>query len=165
MTLDAVAAAVRQLSPRLTSELAVAALYVFGSVARGDARPDSDVDVLVEFDGTATFARFMDLKALLEDALDARVDDRITLAYADTLVTEAEDSIDPVVASFGSVGPPEPSLDELRSDVLDQLAHAGDLLADARIAVRRGDDEAMATLSDDLRAVADAMEHRAEALR
>lgn len=74
MTLDAVAAAVRQLAPRLKSELGVAALYVFGSVARGEARADSDVDVLVEFDGTATFARFMDLKALLEDTLGARVD-------------------------------------------------------------------------------------------
>lgn len=74
MTLDAVAAAVRPLAPRLRSELGVAALYVFGSVARGDARSDSDIDVLVEFDGPATFARFMDLKALLEDTLHTRVD-------------------------------------------------------------------------------------------
>ncbi|WP_396627480.1 nucleotidyltransferase family protein [Luteitalea sp.] len=74
MTLDTVAAALSPLAPRLKSELGVGALYVFGSVARGDARPDSDVDVLVEFDGPATFARFMDLKALLEDTLSARVD-------------------------------------------------------------------------------------------
>jgi predicted nucleotidyltransferase len=74
MTLDAVAAAIRQLAPRLKSELGVAALYVFGSVARGEARADSDIDVLVEFDGAPTFARFMDLKALLEDTLGAHVD-------------------------------------------------------------------------------------------
>jgi predicted nucleotidyltransferase len=74
MTLDAVAAAVHHLVPQLKSELGVAALYVFGSVARGEARADSDVDVLVEFDGPATFARFMDLKALLEDTLGTRVD-------------------------------------------------------------------------------------------
>ena len=61
-------------APRLKSELGVAALYVFGSVARGEASADSDVDMLVEFDGPATFARFMDLKALLEDSLGARVD-------------------------------------------------------------------------------------------
>ena len=28
----------------------VATLSVFGSVARGEARPDSDVDLLIEFD-------------------------------------------------------------------------------------------------------------------
>lgn len=50
-----------------------AALYVFGSVARGEARETSDVDLLVEFQGQATFAAFMDLKALLEDTLGVHV--------------------------------------------------------------------------------------------
>lgn len=59
---------------RLKSDFGVAALYVFGSVARGEATPASDVDLLVEFDGRPSFAKFMDLKALLEDALGARVD-------------------------------------------------------------------------------------------
>jgi uncharacterized protein len=36
-------------------------LYVFGSVARGEATPASDVDLLVEFEGRPTFATFMDL--------------------------------------------------------------------------------------------------------
>jgi len=74
MTLNAVTDAVHQLEHRLRTELGVSALYVFGSVARGEARTDSDIDVLVEFDGPATFARFMDLKALLEDTLGGRVD-------------------------------------------------------------------------------------------
>jgi uncharacterized protein len=74
MTLNTVAEAVRQLQPRLKTDFRVAALYVFGSVARGEARADSDIDVLVEFDSTPTFARFMDLKALLEDTLGAHVD-------------------------------------------------------------------------------------------
>jgi predicted nucleotidyltransferase len=30
----------------------VATLSVYGSVARGEARPDSDVDLIVEFDGS-----------------------------------------------------------------------------------------------------------------
>jgi predicted nucleotidyltransferase len=59
---------------RLKTDFGVSALYVFGSVARGEATPASDVDLLVEFDGRPTFARFMDLKALLEDALRVRVD-------------------------------------------------------------------------------------------
>ena len=74
MTLDAVTNAVHRLEHRLRTEFGVVALYVFGSVARGEARADSDIDVLVEFDGPATFARFMDLKALLEDTLGAQVD-------------------------------------------------------------------------------------------
>ena len=74
MTLDAVTNAVHHLEHRLRTEFGVSALYVFGSVARGEARTDSDIDVLVEFDGPPTFARFMDLKALLEDTLGAQVD-------------------------------------------------------------------------------------------
>jgi predicted nucleotidyltransferase len=56
------------------AELGVLSLSVFGSVARGEARPDSDVDVLVEFDGPATFDRYTQVKFLLEDALNRRVD-------------------------------------------------------------------------------------------
>ena len=74
MTLNAIADAVRQLGPRLETGFRVVALYVFGSVARGEERDDSDVDVLVEFEDPASFAQFMDLKALLEDTLGMRVD-------------------------------------------------------------------------------------------
>lgn len=49
-------------------------LAIFGSVARGDATPDSDVDVLVEFEGTATFDQYMRLKMFLEDVLGRPVD-------------------------------------------------------------------------------------------
>ena len=49
-------------------------LAVFGSVARGEAGPDSDVDILVEFEGRATFDRYMGLKFFLEDLLGRRVD-------------------------------------------------------------------------------------------
>ena len=52
----------------------VKSLALFGSVARDEARPDSDVDVLVEFDGPATFDRYMELKAFLEETLGSRVD-------------------------------------------------------------------------------------------
>lgn len=55
-------------------ELGVVSLAIFGSVARGEAGPDSDVDLLVAFDGPSTFDRFMDLKLFLEDLLGVRVD-------------------------------------------------------------------------------------------
>ena len=61
-----------------TSELArrfgVRELTLFGSVAPDEATPDSDVDVLVTFNGPASFDRFMDLKFFLEEILSARVD-------------------------------------------------------------------------------------------
>jgi hypothetical protein len=44
------------------------------SFARGEAQASSDVDLLVEFDGPATFDRFMDLKFHREDLLGTRVD-------------------------------------------------------------------------------------------
>lgn len=52
----------------------IKSLAVFGSVARDEARADSDVDVLVEFEGPVTFDRYMALKAFLEDALGCSVD-------------------------------------------------------------------------------------------
>jgi len=58
----------------LRQRFGVKSLAVFGSVARGEARPDSDVDILVEFEGRATFDRYMGLKFFLEDLLGRRVD-------------------------------------------------------------------------------------------
>lgn len=54
--------------------LDVASLALFGSAARGEMGPDSDVDVLVTFGGPATFDGYMDLKFLLEDMLGRPVD-------------------------------------------------------------------------------------------
>ena len=53
-------------------------LGLFGSFARGEARADSDVDLLVDLDRHG-FDRYMDLKLHLERVLGMRVD----------LVTEA----------------------------------------------------------------------------
>ncbi|VXD14871.1 conserved hypothetical protein [Planktothrix serta PCC 8927] len=55
-------------------DLGVKLLAIFGSVARDEARPDSDVDILVEFEGSVTFDRYMDVKFYLEDLLETRVD-------------------------------------------------------------------------------------------
>ena len=56
------------------TKLSVKSMAVFGSVARGEARIDSDVDILVEFEGALTFDRFMDTKYYLEEVLGCRVD-------------------------------------------------------------------------------------------
>jgi hypothetical protein len=52
--------------PEMKERFGVKKIGVFGSAARGEAGPESDVDVLVEFDDPA-FDRYMDLKFYLED--------------------------------------------------------------------------------------------------
>jgi uncharacterized protein len=52
----------------------VESLRLFGSVARGEAAADSDVDLLVSFRQTPTFSGYMKLRIFLEDLLGARVD-------------------------------------------------------------------------------------------
>ncbi|MEI6621111.1 MAG: helix-turn-helix domain-containing protein [Actinomycetes bacterium] len=47
---------------------------VFGSVARGTDEPDSDIDLLVDFDITKGLLPIIDLRAQLEDLLGERVD-------------------------------------------------------------------------------------------
>jgi len=52
----------------------VVSLRLFGSVARGDERTDSDVDLLVSFDETPSYSHFMQLRIFLEDLLGCEVD-------------------------------------------------------------------------------------------
>ena len=51
----------------LRKRFGVKSLAVFGSVARGEAGPDSDVDILVEFESSPGFDGYMALKFYLED--------------------------------------------------------------------------------------------------
>ncbi len=55
-------------------KMGVASLAIFGSVARDEARADSDVDLLVEIEAPVTFDRYMDVKFYLEDLLAKPVD-------------------------------------------------------------------------------------------
>ena len=52
----------------------VLSLALFGSHAREQPRAGSDIDILVEFDGPATSARYFGLQFFLEDLLGAPVD-------------------------------------------------------------------------------------------
>jgi uncharacterized protein len=55
--------------------LGVRRLALFGSVLRNEARPDSDVDVLVEFDqARKNFDNFLALADLLQGVLERRVE-------------------------------------------------------------------------------------------
>ena len=49
-------------------------MALFGSTARDKAQPDSDVDVLVEFEGKADSSRYFGLLFYLEDQLGCPLD-------------------------------------------------------------------------------------------
>ena len=76
--------------------LGVARLALFGSVLRGEARPDSDVDLLVQFSpGAKTFDHFSALFDLLEDRLERRVElvttDGLSPFIGPGILAEAQD--------------------------------------------------------------------------
>jgi uncharacterized protein len=63
-----------QHKPVLAQRFGVTRLALFGSVARGKARPGSDIDVLVGFDGPATSTRYFGVQFYLEDLFGCAVD-------------------------------------------------------------------------------------------
>jgi predicted nucleotidyltransferase len=55
-------------------EAGVKSLKLFGSVVRGEARPESDIDILVEFIRPVGLLAFVRLKQRLAELLDRPVD-------------------------------------------------------------------------------------------
>jgi predicted nucleotidyltransferase len=49
-------------------------LALFGSVVRDEAREDSDIDILVEFEGGENYRNYFDLLFYLEDHLHCNID-------------------------------------------------------------------------------------------
>jgi uncharacterized protein len=60
--------------PGLRQRWPIRSLALFGSVARGDAGPTSDLDVLVEFDRPVTLSAFLALEDELAGLTARRVD-------------------------------------------------------------------------------------------
>jgi hypothetical protein len=65
---------IREALPEFRAQYRVAAISLIGSTARGDAREDSDVDVLADWDEAPTLDEFMELKFALEGLLGRSVD-------------------------------------------------------------------------------------------
>lgn len=63
-----------QHKPELIRRFGITDLALFGSTVRDEARPDSDIDVLVSFDGPATSKRYFGVQFYLEDLLGSPVD-------------------------------------------------------------------------------------------
>ncbi len=67
-------AALRGYMPVIRRDFGVRRIALFGSTVRGDAREDSDLDILVEFESGPTFLSYMGLKVFLEDQMGRKVD-------------------------------------------------------------------------------------------
>jgi hypothetical protein len=74
MRRDDAISALRGFLPVLRRDFGVRRLAVIGSTARDEARDDSDLDLLVEYEGSPTLDTFVGLKLFLEDNLGVRVD-------------------------------------------------------------------------------------------
>ena len=64
----------QQSKPELIQRFGIKQLALFGSTARDRATAHSDIDVLVEFEGVATSARYFGLQFHLEDLFGCAVD-------------------------------------------------------------------------------------------
>ena len=71
---------ISRMQAELNERFTVTRIGVFGSFARGDETPESDVDIIVEL-AEPTFDHYMDLKFRLEEVLQRPVD----LVMADTV--------------------------------------------------------------------------------
>lgn len=63
-----------EMLPELRERYHVSYLGVFGSCIREEQKPESDLDVLVEFSKTPTIFKFVNLENYLSEALGVKVD-------------------------------------------------------------------------------------------
>jgi uncharacterized protein len=70
---DLILATLRQLAPNLHQKYGVTRLGIFGSVARNEATPDSDIDIVLELTVPDLFT-MVDIKADLEQVFQRSID-------------------------------------------------------------------------------------------
>ena len=58
----------------LVEQFGITALALFGSTARDEAQDNSDIDLLVRFDGPATSRRYFGVQFYIEDLLGQSID-------------------------------------------------------------------------------------------
>ena len=89
---DEIRAVLRECLPEIREKYGVTSIGVFGSYARGEAAPESDIDIIVEFDRPIGW-ELVDLSDYLEDRLHHKVDLVIRRSLhpliRDTILSEA----------------------------------------------------------------------------
>jgi len=74
MNRDQLIEVLKEHKPTLAQRFGVVELALFGSAARDRVEDESDVDILVRFDGPATSKRYFGVQFYIEDLLDRPVD-------------------------------------------------------------------------------------------
>jgi len=64
----------KKLKPELIKRFGITRLALFGSTVRDEAREDSDIDIMVSFDGPASSKQYFGVQFLLEDELGQPID-------------------------------------------------------------------------------------------
>ena len=94
MSRDEILEILRGSRDELRREFGVESIALFGSSARGDAGPSSDVDILVDVPGPISLFRLVALRLRLEELLgvspvDVVLSDSILPALRETILAEA----------------------------------------------------------------------------
>jgi predicted nucleotidyltransferase len=71
MTREAILETLRRSREELRRDFGVESMALFGSAARGDAGPSSDIDVLIEVERTISLFQLVALQLRLQELLDA----------------------------------------------------------------------------------------------
>ncbi|MCD6532279.1 nucleotidyltransferase family protein [bacterium] len=95
---DEIKTIIKNHKDELREKYGVRRIGIFGSIVRGEAREDSDVDILVEFEeGKATFDNFLGLVEHLERLLGKKIDlltiDGVRSIRIDYIREEIEESV------------------------------------------------------------------------
>jgi len=73
-SLDEIKEVLNKHKEELKRRYGVKEIGIFGSFARGEEKDDSDVDILVEFDGPIGFFKFLELEEFLSNLISRKVD-------------------------------------------------------------------------------------------
>jgi predicted nucleotidyltransferase len=71
MTREAIIETLRRSREELRRDFGVESMALFGSAARGDAGPSSDIDVLIDVERTISLFQLVALQLRLQELLDA----------------------------------------------------------------------------------------------
>jgi predicted nucleotidyltransferase len=71
--LSSIKAALKSLKPELESKFHVKSIGIFGSAVRNDFTPESDIDLIVDFDKPVGIS-FIDLADFIEKKMNSKID-------------------------------------------------------------------------------------------
>jgi len=73
-SIDEIKEVIEKHKEKLREEYGVKEIGIFGSIVRGEAKEDSDVDILVEFEKPIGFFKFLELEEYLTNLIGRKVD-------------------------------------------------------------------------------------------